>query len=359
MARDIVMKPPTSGPRLGRLSPLTHVLVYVLLVGMIAVDYYLLSQTLTLLLRNDSQYGSIGVLMYIITAGISAAIVTIPHVVAVLIRRIETGISTRGWAVVATVLGILWAAILLTITAARIKAGLDAQTAGGLTGLVGTTSTATAGFSWTAPDTIMAFLMLGVLVTSGALSFVTAWLTTRPLVTAVERGWRRVARLRRYRDRLLAEQLKAADAIQQQAEQDAADRARYELAQETLRYRLEQVRAGLAVRLAQRQRDPQGTSQIIHELQLRRPAEQGELPATTASATVRASAQPTTPAAVQAAAPTTPTTPAAPTTSPAQTAETARTAQAAPTTPTASTASTAPTRPTPSTTVRSSAPAAD
>ncbi|GAB3615190.1 hypothetical protein [Humibacter ginsengisoli] len=271
MARDIVMKPPRSGPRLGRLSPLAHVMVYVLLLGMMAVDYYLLSQTLTLLLRNDSQYGSIGALMYIITAGISAAIVTIPHLIAVLIRRIESGISTRGWVAVVLGLGVLWAAILIVVTLARIKAGIDAQAAGGLSGLVGTgQTTPAAGFSWTAPDTIMAFLMLGVLTTSGALSFVTAWLTTRPLVTAVERGWRRVARLRQYHDRLLAEQLKAAEAVAQQAAQDAADRRRYELAQDTLRSQLEQVRAQLATRLAQRQRDPQGTSQIIHELQLRR-----------------------------------------------------------------------------------------
>lgn len=271
MARDIVMRPPRSGPRLGRLSPFAHVMVYALLLGMIAVDYYLLSQTLTLLLRNDSQYGSIGVMMYIITAGISAAIVTIPHLVAVLIRRIESGITTRGWVAVVIGLGVLWAGILIAVTLARIKAGIDAQNSGSLSGLVGTGQAAPAtGFSWTAPDTIMAFLMLGVLTTSGALSFVTAWLTTRPLVTAVERGWRRVAALRRYRDRLLAEQLKAAEAVSQQAMQDAADLQRYELAQATLRSELEQMRARLGTRLAQRQRDPQGTSQIIHELKLRR-----------------------------------------------------------------------------------------
>ncbi|MHA7984886.1 hypothetical protein ACX9R5_03690 [Rathayibacter sp. CAU 1779] len=271
MARDIVMKPPRSGPRLGRLSPFVHVLVYVLLVGMIAVDYYLLSQTLTLLLRNDSQYGSIGAMMYIITAGISAAIVTIPHLVAVLIRRIESGITTRGWVAVVIGLGILWAAILITVTLARIKAGIDTQNSGGLSGLVGSgQASTTSGFSWTAPDTIMAFLMLGVLVTSGFLSFVAAWLTTRPLVTAVERGWHRVQRARQYRDRLVAEQVKAADAVAQQAVQDAADLQRYTLAQAMLRAQLEELRAQLATTLAERLRDPQGTSQIIHELQLRR-----------------------------------------------------------------------------------------
>ena len=253
MARDIVMRPPRSGPRLGRLSPFAHVMVYALLLGMIAVDYYLLSQTLTLLLRNDSQYGSIGVMMYIITAGISAAIVTIPHLVAVLIRRIESGITTRGWVAVVIGLGVLWAGILIAVTLARIKAGIDAQNSGSLSGLVGTGQAAPAtGFSWTAPDTIMAFLMLGVLTTSGALSFVTAWLTTRPLVTAVERGWRRVAALRRYRDRLLAEQLKAAEAVSQQAMQDAADLQRYELAQATLRSELEQMRARTEAAIARR-----------------------------------------------------------------------------------------------------------
>ncbi|QDZ15403.1 hypothetical protein [Humibacter ginsenosidimutans] len=282
MARDIVMKPPSRGPRLGRMSPFTHVLVYALLLGMIAVDYYLLSQTLTLLLRNDSQYGSIGTLMYIITAGISAAIVTIPHLIAVLIRRIESGITTRGWTVVSIALGMLWLAILTTVTIARIKAGIDTQNSGGLSGLQGAQQTTTAaGFSWTAPDTIMAFLMLGVLLTSGFLSFVTAWLTTRPLVTAVERGWRRVAKLRAYRDRLIAEQLKAAETVAQQAGEDAADLQRYQLAQTVLRQQLEQVRAQLGTQLAQRHRDPQGTSQIIHELQLRREPSQSEVPGTT------------------------------------------------------------------------------
>jgi hypothetical protein len=270
MARDIVMRPPRRGPRLGRFSTVTHVLVYVLLVGMIAVDYYLLSQTLTLLLRNDSQYGSIGTMMYIITAGISTAVVTIPHLVAVLVKRIESGITSRGWLVGVIALTVLWAAILVTVTLARIKAGLDTANAGGLSGLVGAQSAPAVGFSWSAPDTIMAFLMLGVLFTSGALSFVTAWLATRPLVTAVERGWHRVARQRRYRDQLIAERLKAEKVVMQHTAEDAADRARYVMAQTALRSELEQVRAQLATRLAQRQGDPQETSQIIHELQLRR-----------------------------------------------------------------------------------------
>jgi len=270
MARDIVIRPPRGGTRPGRLAPLTHFLVYLLLVGMVAVDYYLLSQTLTLLLRNDSQYGSIGALMYIITAGISGAVVTLPHLIAILIRRVESGITTKGWAGVAIVLGVLWVAILATVTLARIKAGMDAQSSGSLSGLVGESSTSTtATFSWTAPDTIMAFLMLGVLLTSGCLAFVTAWLTTRPLVTAIERARRRVAKIRQYRDRLVAEQVKASESVGQQAAQDAADLQRYTLAQATLHSDLEQVRARLATRLAQFQRDPQGTSQIIHELQLR------------------------------------------------------------------------------------------
>ena len=64
-------------------------LVYLLLLGMITVDYILLAQALTLLLRNDSQYGSIGLQMYVITLGISLAVVALPHVVAILMRRIQ------------------------------------------------------------------------------------------------------------------------------------------------------------------------------------------------------------------------------------------------------------------------------
>src|SRR6478735_4099171 len=161
MARDIVTRPPRLRPRVGHISPFAH--------AMIAVDYILLSQALTLLLRNDSQYGSIGLQMYVITLGISLAVVTLPHVVAILLRRVQAGVMSRRWIATSVVLGLVWAAILAAITIARIKAGIDAQSAGGLTGLVGGAQTAApAGFSWTAPDTIMAFLMLGVLVTSGA-----------------------------------------------------------------------------------------------------------------------------------------------------------------------------------------------
>ncbi len=57
MPRDIVTKPRRVRPSVGHLSPLAHVFVYVLLAAMLAVDYILLAQALTLLLRNDSQYG--------------------------------------------------------------------------------------------------------------------------------------------------------------------------------------------------------------------------------------------------------------------------------------------------------------
>src|SRR3954465_14889220 len=152
MARDIVTRPPRLRPRVGHISPFAHAMVYVLLVAMIAVDYILLAQALTLLLRNDSQYGSIGLQMYVITLGISLAVVSLPHVVAIIMRRIQAGGLTRRWSVVAVALGLIWAALLAAITIARIKAGMDAQSAGGLTGLTGATAAPTTpAFSWSAP----------------------------------------------------------------------------------------------------------------------------------------------------------------------------------------------------------------
>lgn len=274
MARDIVTRPPRLRPRVGHVSPLAHIMVYVLLIAMIAVDYILLAQALTLLLRNDSQYGSIGLQMYVITLGISLAVVTLPHVVAIVLRRVQAGVMSRRWIATAVVLGLVWAAILAAITIARIKAGIDAQNAGGLTGLVGGAQTAApAGFSWTAPDTIMAFLMLGVLATSGALSFITAWLTTKPLLTAAEKAHAQAARLRLLRDRLHGEAVAAEERTRLALQLDAHDAVRYTGARVTFHSRMDVVRAQLATRLAQRERNPESTSQIIRELRARRSVE--------------------------------------------------------------------------------------
>ncbi|GLJ77222.1 hypothetical protein GCM10017584_27960 [Leifsonia poae] len=272
------MKPPRIRPRVGHISPFAHVLVYVLLLGMITVDYILLSQALTLLLRNDSQYGSIGLQMYVITLGISLAVVTLPHVVAVLMRRIQAGVMARRWSIVAVALALIWGALLAAITIARIKAGIDAQNAGGLTGLTGaTTAPTTAGFSWTAPDTIMAFLMLGVLATSGAISFIVAWLTTRPLLSAAEKAHRHLDDLRVHRDRLLGEAVAAREATQQALRLDHEDAVRYTGARVTFNARVDLLRAQLATRLAKKERDPESTSQIIRELRARRLADPPEI----------------------------------------------------------------------------------
>lgn len=274
MARDIVTRPPRLRPRVGHVSPFAHVMVYVLLAAMIAVDYILLAQALTLLLRNDSQYGSIGLQMYVITFGISLAVVTLPHIVAILLRRVQAGVMSRRWIITSVVLSLVWAAILAAITIARIKAGIDAQSSGGLTGLVGGAETTTpTGFSWTAPDTIMAFLMLGVLTTSGALSFVVAWLTTKPLLTAVEKAQAHVDRLRVHRDRLLGEAAAAEERMRLTLQLDTHDAVRYGGARVTFHSRMDVVRAQLATRLAQRERDPESTSQIIRELRARRSVE--------------------------------------------------------------------------------------
>jgi len=278
MARDIVLKPPRIRSGVGHISPFAHVLVYVLLLGMITVDYVLLSQALTLLLRNDSQYGSIGLQMYVITLGISLAVVSLPHVVAIIMRRIQAGVMSRRWSIVAVALALIWAALLAAITIARIKAGIDAQSAGGLTGLTGATAApTTATFSWSAPDTIMAFLMLGVLATSGAISFIAAWLTTRPLLTAAEKAHSHVERLRVHHDRLLGEAVAAREETIQAMRLDHEDAVRYTGARITFASRVDLLRAQLATRLAQRERDPESTSQIIRELKARHVAEPSEI----------------------------------------------------------------------------------
>ncbi|WP_313546258.1 hypothetical protein [Leifsonia aquatica] len=271
MARDIVTRPPRHRPTVGHLSPVAHIFVYVLLVAMLAVDYILLSQALTLLLRNDSQYGSIGLQMYVITLGISLAVVTLPHAVAIILRRVQSRVMARGWIPAAVALSLVWAALLAAITVARIKAGMDASASGGLTGLVGgDTAPAAPTFSWTAPDTIMAFLMLGVLATSGAVSFVIAWMTTKPLLTAAEKAHAQAERLRVHRDKLRGEAVAAAEATRLAYQLDAHDAVRYTGARVTFHSRVDVVRAQLGVRLAQRERDPESTSQIIRELKARR-----------------------------------------------------------------------------------------
>lgn len=273
MPRDIVTKPPRVRPSVGHLSPVAHVMVYVLLLAMLTVDYLLLAQALTLLLRNDSQYGSIGLQMYVITLGISLAVVSLPHVAAILLRRVQARVMSRGWIVVSVALLLVWAALLAAITVARIKAGMNAASSGGLTGLVGGGTTTAPAFSWTAPDTLMAFLMLGVLATSGTISFVVAWLTTRPLLTAAEKAHAHVAKLRTHRDRLLAEAVKADEAARHAAQLDAHDAVRYTGARVTFHSRVDVIRARLATNLAQRERDPESTSQLIRELRARRVVE--------------------------------------------------------------------------------------
>jgi hypothetical protein len=273
MARDIVARPPRIRSTVGHLSPVAHVFVYLLLVAMLAVDYILLAQALTLLLRNDSQYGSIGLQMYVITFGISLAVVTLPHAVAIILRRVQARVMARGWIPAAIALALVWGALLAAITVARIKAGIDASSSGGLSGLVGAeTAPAAPAFSWTAPDTIMAFLMLGVLATSGAVSFVVAWVTTKPLLTAAERAHAHAARLRRHRDALRGEAVAAAEATRLALQLDAHDVVRFTGARVTFHSRVDVVRAQLGVRLAQRERDPESTSQIIRELKARRSA---------------------------------------------------------------------------------------
>ncbi|WP_426623438.1 hypothetical protein ACPPVW_12470 [Leifsonia sp. McL0607] len=307
MPKDFVTKPPRVRPSVGHLSPLAHVLVYVLLVAMLAVDYLLLAQALTLLLRNDSQYGSIGLQMYVITLGISLAVVSLPHVAAIVLRRVQARVMAKGWIPVAAALLLLWAGLLAAITVARITAGIDAAGAGGLTGLVGGSTSAAPAFSWSAPDTIMAFLMLGVLATSGTISFVIAWLTTRPLLVATEKAHAHVARLRTHRDRLLAEAVKAEEAAHHTAQLDAQDAVRYAGAYTTFHARLDVIRARVATRLAQRARDPESTSQIIRELRARRVVEAAEptpaVPAFPHTAAVESAAGPTgmQPAAAQVA----------------------------------------------------------
>jgi hypothetical protein len=109
----------------------------------------------------------------------------------------------------------------------------------------------------------MAFLMLGVLATSGALSFVVAWLTTKPLLTAAEKAHAQAARLRLLRDRLHGEAVAAEERTRLALQLDAHDAVRYTGARVTFHSRMDVVRAQLATRLAQRERDPESTSQII------------------------------------------------------------------------------------------------
>ena len=58
---------------------------------------------------------------------------------------------------------------------------------------------------------------------------------------------------------------------------DAHDALRYAGARVTFHSRMDVVRAQLGTRLAQRERDPESTSQIIRELRARRPIEAGDV----------------------------------------------------------------------------------
>ena len=86
-----------------------------------------------------------------------------------------------------------------------------------------------------------------------------------------------VQRLRVHRDRLFGEAVQAREATQQALRLDNQDAVRYTGARVTFASRLDLLRAQLATKLAQREADPDSTSQIIRELRSRRAAQPPEI----------------------------------------------------------------------------------
>lgn len=252
--------------RPGHLSARSHVLTYVALAILIGVDYLLLSQSLLLLNSAMSTSGPIGVQIYVITVGFSTMMIALPHLAAILVRRLGDGLIGRRWLAAPWAIAGLWLVILVLVTMMRIVSSLHEQTGFVFEGLSAVESPAPA-FDPLAPDSLMALLTALFLTATGLISFFVAWLTYRPLVTAVERAEAIVATARDERDRANAELVLATETIETAADNDERDEQRLELAKTTVSERLRQLRSQIATTIAEHDGDPEATSHMIRELE--------------------------------------------------------------------------------------------
>lgn len=260
--------------RPGRLDHRTHLGIIVLLVILITVDYVLLSQSLILLNSSLSEEGSVALQMYFVAVGFSVMVVALPHIAAILIRRISDGLLHRAWLGLVAGVVIFWVAILVLVTTMRITAAARAEEASTPAALFGGGASESNGLDPLHPEVLMAVLTAFFLTITGVISFVTAWLSYRPLLTAVERGEKRVATARAELDASVDAEVVATGVLAAARELDARDSERLVAARSIVTERLTQLRSEIAVLIATHDGSPESTSRMLgalDELGRRRP----------------------------------------------------------------------------------------
>jgi hypothetical protein len=256
--------------RPGHLSKAAHVGVYVVLFILVAVDYILLHQSLVLLNSAMSTNGAVGPMMYVITAGFSMMMITLPHVAAKVSRRVSDWLLPPIWRWFVLFIGAIWLGILVLVTTMRMVAQDAAGGDSALEGLEGVAPTVEAtGIDLLHPESLMALLTAFFLTATGIASYYVTWLTTRPLLHAVEQAEERELAMRSARDEAAARVELAIGTLESAQKADAMDLERLDAAKAIVTERLSQLRSDVATILAEHEADPQATSRLLRELNAR------------------------------------------------------------------------------------------
>ena len=242
-------------------GPLSFVFEYGLLLVLVAGDYLILAQALVQLNASLSETTSIGATTYAITVIVSLAMIALPHRVATLWRDVADGVKSERARIASIVLASIWLCLVITVTVARIRSSHVVTT----TTFVGQKAADT-GFDPVAPGSLMTYLTLFVLCASGSISAVIAWNRHRPLLKSVQREQERVRLRRVRRDAAIAEISMVNDTLESAEKLDNLDAQLLKSAYGIAIERRLQLRSEIAAIVAQHQKDPSATSQIIREL---------------------------------------------------------------------------------------------
>jgi hypothetical protein len=257
--------------RPGRVSRQTHLLVWGALLVLLGGDYLLLSQALILLGAASSSYGSIGVQTHLVVVYISVAMVGLPHLVAVLIRRLQDGVARHWLLYFALAACAVWGALLVLVTVMRIMSSGAIAGKGTLSSLAGGAKVSTGdAVDLLSPDSLMAYLTAAALMTTAVVSFYFAYLTYRPLVKAVENAEDGEERARASYDSAKSDRILALGTLESARAEDGLDLLRLHSAKSIIAQQCDQLRADIATIIAEHESSPEATSQGIRALEAER-----------------------------------------------------------------------------------------
>lgn len=258
--------------RPGVLSLGAHVIVYVLIGILAGVDYVLLSQSLLLLNRSNSEGGSIAGEMNFVAFAFAIMMVLLSHVAGTLEKRVQLKVAHGRVRRAVYGLVAVWLGVVIFVTLLRIVAGADESPSG--TGLISSLATdgadtaisESAGFDPSSPNTMMAILTAFFLATTGSISAILAWYTHRPVLAAIVTAERRSEKFRTERDAASEEIILADGTLENAPALDSLDSERHKQAKGRVSAQAGHLRADIATIIVQSQGDPAATSQMIRAL---------------------------------------------------------------------------------------------